>query len=1284
MAEIQNTGFKLATTVVSNGAVTGNEWSDSSNLLLVDGDLSESNPSAGAASDVIIGGFNHNLDQDAVVVGIEIKLIGKRGAQTSPVITLTPYAVDNTSGVNAYYPYQTPFAGLTESIAEYILGTPTYLFATAWTPDMINNFKLQLMANGDVYMDAALVNVYYYIPDAPETPAAVGTHCEDCNSQIQAQPFYLALPFLANETKCYLQSFNYPDGTPIQYADLGSCGGYVDLVFDEGKPKGQGTNFEENAKTAVWSVLANGTVEIDFVSLTNRALMFKEPYTHDADLLSDHDANSKVIISNNAPFYDRFLKKCHLGVLVSEPIEVLDEDVSVADPVTKFNFKGSGVLAQVDGIDPEQVNITIPGAGGTTPATVVSATSATSGSTLVDTLDATLNVSGVNRGASVQVSTQQTVTVTSVTVGGVAATQEETATDVTGNLRSEVWVCVNPPLGNQTVVVNLSAPAYLSFGAESLAGIDTATPVGATQSATGNSTGPTLSLNTVYDNSIILDSLTTAMTPILYTPGAGQAENWSETANTDTRQGGSSVESAGLAPDAVTMAWTITQSTRWALAAVEIKGITSGGSGDQSGIQFEDEGVDLGLPGTVDEVDFVGDGVTATRVGNKVTVTIPGTGSSGGGGSAKLEVDTTQVVVPASTTQDVYTVPIPGGTLGTNDGLKYKIMLAAFVNASQDFQINIYYGGTLISQLANGDVPTGNAEGYIEGFILAAGATNAQKGNGAAVIELTTGGAAYEPVALANYDTAAVDSTVSQDLVIEAVTGVGDSLTFEGILVESIAPGSGSGGSGTAIEDTITQTAHGFAVDEVIRSSGVDAEYTQSQADSVANAEVVGIVSSVPTANTFTIVTEGWTTLTALPVGATAGDTLWLSDATPGLLTLTEPTAAGSVSKPVGTVIDAATKLVYIHNYRGVEVPSGAAGIGETNRSTGVDTRLISQASGNQVIAHGLGEIPTYVRISAMVQKNQPGASLANSIGSYDGTTNRCVWEQWEQGSSNTRTAGSNATEIIHIDGEQTATITVDETNITIAWVKGGTATASDIQFLWEAIGTTSIIDPVAGKKVGVGAATDIDFFNIQYPFVENGATVDAMWAISGACRNWSLVTLDAGERGINNQLTDYDSLLPNLDSAPDRTLKFNSGKLLIVQLTVRTGNSTVNECLGGVGFWGGTDIRTVQGSNGQSVGFVRKDSDGQWYTRSGVGGGFTENPLSLAADTKYVLRIEYDPGNATPQTRFFVNGELVDTITTNVPSADASIISFSCGNGAGVNDYAIRAMTCPSFAVEN
>lgn len=56
---------------------------------------------------------------------------------------------------------------------------------------------------------------------------------------------------------------------------------------------------------------------------------------------------------------------------------------------------------------------------------------------------------------------------------------------------------------------------------------------------------------------------------------------------------------------------------------------TQDDSVQQAGIQFEDEGLALGAKGTVNELDFVGSGVTATRSGDKITVSI----TSGGGGT---------------------------------------------------------------------------------------------------------------------------------------------------------------------------------------------------------------------------------------------------------------------------------------------------------------------------------------------------------------------------------------------------------------------------------------------------------------------------------------------------------------------------------------------------------------------------------------------------------------------------------------------------------------------------
>lgn len=76
--------------------------------------------------------------------------------------------------------------------------------------------------------------------------------------------------------------------------------------------------------SGTWEVLTSGVVKVDIGSINNRGLLPHTPYTHDATLMSDHNANTKVIISNNARFYSRFRRIC------SEATQVYNEVVAGA------------------------------------------------------------------------------------------------------------------------------------------------------------------------------------------------------------------------------------------------------------------------------------------------------------------------------------------------------------------------------------------------------------------------------------------------------------------------------------------------------------------------------------------------------------------------------------------------------------------------------------------------------------------------------------------------------------------------------------------------------------------------------------------------------------------------------------------------------------------------------------------------------------------------------------------------------------------------------------------
>jgi hypothetical protein len=112
----------------------------------------------------------------------------------------------------------------------------------------------------------------------------------------------------------------------------------------------------------------------------------------------------------------------------------------------------------------------------------------------------------------------------------------------------------------------------------------------------------------------------------------------------------------------------------------------------------------------------------------------------------------------------------------------------------------------------------------------------------------------------------------------------------------------------------VNQAGHGLAVIDVVKNTGANT-YGKAQADSAANAEVVGIVSWV-SGGDFAITLSGVITSASVPALA-AGTVVFLSAAAAGALTDTEPTGTTQVSKPLAIILESATKMVMI-NYRGM------------------------------------------------------------------------------------------------------------------------------------------------------------------------------------------------------------------------------------------------------------------------------------------------------------------------------------------------------------------------------
>lgn len=120
------------------------------------------------------------------------------------------------------------------------------------------------------------------------------------------------------------------------------------------------------------------------------------------------------------------------------------------------------------------------------------------------------------------------------------------------------------------------------------------------------------------------------------------------------------------------------------------------------------------------------------------------------------------------------------------------------------------------------------------------------------------------------------------------------------------------------ITKLINQASHGFSVGNVIGWSG--GTYNKAIANGNYDGEVIGIVSKCYNTNCFDLTQSGYVTgLTSLSTNTT----YFLSPTTAGLLTSTEPTVAGQVSKSV--LIADSTTSGWVLPYAGYIITSGTS-----------------------------------------------------------------------------------------------------------------------------------------------------------------------------------------------------------------------------------------------------------------------------------------------------------------------------------------------------------------------
>lgn len=171
----------------------------------------------------------------------------------------------------------------------------------------------------------------------------------------------------------------------------------------------------------------------------------------------------------------------------------------------------------------------------------------------------------------------------------------------------------------------------------------------------------------------------------------------------------------------------------------------------------------------------------------------------------------------------------------------------------------------------------------------------------------------------------------------------------------------------------VNQTAHGFVVGQVVRIDDITPfNYILAQADSLVNAEAVGVVKKVVDANNFELNMRGcivlttveWDAVTGGSGGLNPGQAYFLDKTTAGAMTDTTPTP-GSISKTMLIAVTATQAIVM--NYVG----------GLTDPAAGTPIVALT----GDVIGTGLLTSPiTTTIVERTVQQTAAGGTLALSV----------------------------------------------------------------------------------------------------------------------------------------------------------------------------------------------------------------------------------------------------------------------------------------------------------------
>jgi PKD repeat protein len=162
-------------------------------------------------------------------------------------------------------------------------------------------------------------------------------------------------------------------------------------------------------------------------------------------------------------------------------------------------------------------------------------------------------------------------TVTNVTYGGTAMTQETTDiySATTPQIREYTFILINPASGSNTIKANFAASTTAEGGSVSYTGVDQTTPIQSAATNKGSGTSESASVTVSGSNRWVFGHLACYRTSGSYTitDGSGQNRRWGQTSQLYK---GVADDKSSVSSGSVSMSWTTTSTVSWVVSDLAI------------------------------------------------------------------------------------------------------------------------------------------------------------------------------------------------------------------------------------------------------------------------------------------------------------------------------------------------------------------------------------------------------------------------------------------------------------------------------------------------------------------------------------------------------------------------------------------------------------------------------------------------------------------------------------------------------------------------------------------